>query len=227
MRCFRYWMNGNCLAGDACQFSHDPSLLVNHLTVGDNSATQTFHLQDQYDQFPALGNQNARSTLQAGLVAGNTFVPANQKGRSALGLGPVSQPQSRPSSRHQNRPETPSSLSMDDPDAFPTLGSGKRGSKHHGHRSRHGHGSAEKETPSSLADVIRMSPSPIPGAQRRAETGRKIRTYGGSESAAARQIPEPKHIPWLETGSRANQQYLKYRQEAIKHGSIRNKFLQR
>jgi hypothetical protein len=31
----------------------------------------------------------------------------------------------------------------------------------------------------------------------------------------------------LETGARANQQYLKFRQEAIKHGSIRNKFLQR
>jgi DNA-nicking Smr family endonuclease len=72
-----------------------------------------------------------------------------------------------------------------------------------------------------------MSPSPALGQQRKVETGRKIRTYGGSESAAARKIPEPQHIPWLETGARANQQYLKYRQEAIKHGSIRNKFLQR
>ena len=226
----RYWVNGNCLAGDACQFSHDPSLLINHVTVGDSSATQTFQLQDQYDQFPALSNQNARSALQAGLLAGNTFVPANQRNRGGLGLGPGSRPHSRPSSRHQNRPETPSSLSMDDPDAFPTLGSlasAKRGAKHHGHRSRHGHGSTERETPSSLADVVRMSPSPVPGQPRKIEAGRKIRTYGGSDSAAARKIPEPQHIPWLETGSRANQQYLKYRQEAIKHGSIRNKFLQR
>jgi hypothetical protein len=220
-------MNGNCLAGDACQFSHDPSLLMNHLSVGDSSATQAFHLQDQYDQFPTLNNQNARSALQAGLMAGNTFVPANQKGRSTLGLGPVSRPHSRPNSRHQNRPETPSSLAMDDPDAFPTLGSAKRGSKHHGHRSRHGHGSVEREQPSSLADVVRLSPSPIPGQPRKLDMSRRIRTYGGSESAAARKIPEPQHIPWLETGARANQQYLKFRQEAIKHGSIRNKFLQR
>jgi hypothetical protein len=85
----------------------------------------------------------------------------------------------------------------------------------------------EKEVPSSLADLVRMSPSPVPGQQRKAETSRKIRTYGGSESVAARRIPEPQHIPWLETGAQANQQYLKYRQEAIKHGSIRNKFLQR
>lgn len=220
-------MNGNCLAGDACQFSHDPSLMMNHLNVTDNSSAQAFQLQDQFDQFPALGNQNARNALQAGLLAGNNFVPASQKNRGNLGYTPASRPHSRPSSRHQNRPETPSSLSMDDPDAFPTLGAAKRGSKHHGHRSRHGHAGIEKETPSSLADVIRMSPSPVPGQQRKVETGRKIRTYGGSESAAARKIPEPQHIPWLETGSRANQQYLKYRQEAIKHGSIRNKFLQR
>ena len=223
-------MSGNCLAGDACQFSHDPALLINHLTVGENATPQGFHLQDQFDQFPALSTTNVRSTLQAGLVAGHTFIPASQKTRGALGnLAPGSRPHSRPNSRHQNRPDTPSSLAMDDPDAFPTLGSlgSKRGAKHHGHRTRHGHGSIEKESPSSVADVIRMSPSPVPGQPRKVDTGRKIRTYGGSESAAARKIPEPQHIPWLETGARANQQYLKYRQEAIKHGSIRNKFLQR
>lgn len=46
-------------------------------------------------------------------------------------------------------------------------------------------------------------------------------------SAAAMAIPVPKHIPWLETGAKANQQYLQFRAEAIKHGTIRNKFLQR
>ncbi|KAI1626045.1 hypothetical protein EDD37DRAFT_648490 [Exophiala viscosa] len=224
----KYWMNGNCLAGDACQFSHDPSLLIGQLSVGDTTSSQSFQLQDQYDQFPSLSGQNARSTLQAGLLAGNTFVPSSQRNRGGLAnVAPSSRPQSRPSSRHQNRSETPSSLATDDPDAFPTLGSlsARRVSKHHGQRSRHGH-SLERETSSSLADVVRMSPSPAPGQQRKNETPRKIRTYGGSESTAAKRIPEPQHIPWLETGSRANQQYLKYRQEAIKHGSVRNKFLQ-
>jgi len=229
-------MNGNCLAGDSCQFSHDPALLINHLNVNDNTASQqNFQLQDQYDQFPALSTQAARGTTQQLSATANNFLPAAgtlavHRPRSGPGgLGPGSRPQSRPNSRHQNRPETPSSLAMDDPDAFPSLGSlsAKRGSKHHGHRSRHGHGSGERETPpSSLADVVRMSPSPAPG-QRKLESGRKIRTYGGSESTAAKKIPEPQHIPWLETGERANQQYLKYRAEAIKHGSIRNKFLQR
>ncbi|KAJ9618361.1 uncharacterized protein PV06_06661 [Exophiala oligosperma] len=223
----KYWMSGNCLAGDACQFSHDPALLINQLNVNENGQTATFQLQDQYDQFPTLSAQNVRSTLQAGLAAGNTFVPSSQKSRSALGnFGTTSRPHSRPSSRHQNRPETPSSLAMDDTDAFPALGSlSAKRAKHHGHRSRHGH-SVEKEQPSSLADVVRMSPSPVPGQARKGDAIRKIRTYGGSESAAAKRIPEPQHIPWLETGSRANQQYLKYRQEAIKHGSVRNKFLQ-
>lgn len=221
-------MSGNCLAGDSCQFSHDPSLLINHVSVSENVPPQNFQQQDQYDQFPSLSGQNVRSTLQAGLLAGNTFVPTSQKNRGALGsLGPSSRSNSRPTSRHQNRPETPSSLAMDDPEAFPSLGSlsAKRGAKHHGHRSRHGH-VLDKETPSSLAEVVRLSPSPI-GQPRKVEVARKVRTYGGTESMAARKIPEPQHIPWLETGSRSNQQYLKYRQEAIKHGSIRNKFLQR
>ena len=39
-------------------------------------------------------------------------------------------------------------------------------------------------------------------------------------------IPAPQDIPWLETGERANQAYLKARQEAFKHGGLRNKFLQ-
>jgi hypothetical protein len=57
------------------------------------------------------------------------------------------------------------------------------------------------------------------------EAVKKVRS-GGQDSSAALKIPPPQHIPWLETGVRANQQYLKHRQEAIKHGSIRNKFLQ-
>lgn len=223
-------MNGQCLAGEKCQFSHDPSVLMTHLNLNEQitNAGPLFQLQDGTDQFPALGN------TPRGVPGNSSFNPAasgfSPSSRNMFaGIGPGSRPHSRPSSRHQNRPNTPSSLSVDDPDAFPTLGSlaSKRGSKHHGHRSRHGHGSAEKEASSSLADVVKMSPSPAPAQLRKADANRKIKTFGNSDNAAARKIPEPQHIPWLETGSKANQQYLKHRAEAIKHGSIRNKFLQR
>jgi hypothetical protein len=39
-------------------------------------------------------------------------------------------------------------------------------------------------------------------------------------------IPAPEQIPWLETGDAANKAYLRARAEAIKHGGLRNKFLQ-
>lgn len=224
-------MNGQCLAGDSCQFSHDPALLMNHLSMNETTP-QSFQLQEQSEQFPALTNTASRGSTPSFSPSANGYFSgpvsvAQQRARSGLGGG--SRQGSRPNSRHQNRPETPSSLSVDDPEAFPTLGSlsAKRNSKHHGHRSRHGHAAADKDVPSSLADVVKMSPSPAPAQLRKTEATRKIRTSGGSDSAAARKIPEPQHIPWLETGARANQQYLKYRQEAIKHGSIRNKFLQR
>lgn len=218
-------MAGQCLAGDKCQFSHDPSVLMTHLNLNEQIAQSAipFQLQDSSEQFPALAN------VPRGPSASYSATSNFSSSPRMTNLGPNSRPQSRPNSRHQNRPNTPSSLSVDDPDAFPTLGSlaAKRSNKHHGHRSRHGHNSAEKESPSSLADVVRMSPSPAPAQIRKLDASRKVRSYGGVESSSGRKIPEPQHIPWLETGSKANQQYLKHRAEAIKHGSVRNKFLQR
>ena len=237
----KYWMSGSCLAGGSCPFSHDPSMSMSNLTISDNSSIyrtptpQSFQLQDQFDQFPAL--QNSHPTQLGNRPVHQTFTPqpngqfstftimTQQRARGGQG----SRPHSRPSSRHQHRPEMqPSAPSVDDPDAFPTLAmmNAKKASKHHGHRPRHGHGSYDKEAPPSLADLVRLSPSPNP-AQRRMETTKKARTLGGSENAVTQRIPAPQHIPWLETGAHANQQYLKFRQEAIKHGSIRNKFLQR
>ena len=230
----KYWLNGSCLAGDSCQFSHDPSLFMSALSMNDTTTTygtppQNFQLQEQMEQFPHLQGPGNRGP-------GHTFSPqpngqfpiftpmSQQRGRGNYQYS-GSRPQSRPSSRQQHRPEAQSALSMDDPDAFPTLSSlnAKRSSKHHGHRPRHGHGSIERDTPSSLADVVRMTPSPAPAA-RKVDLSKKIRS--STDHPAASAIPQPQHIPWLETGERANQQYLKARAEAIRHGSIRNKFLQ-
>ncbi len=143
-----------------------------------------------------------------------------------MGSSPRSQG-SRPTSRQSSRPTTPSILSVDDNEAFPSLGaSGKSIKKHHGKRG-HGHNNGAKESvPGSLADVVRMSPSPAPGLLRKGLM--KSRSYVGSRenSAAANAIPPPEHVPWLETGERANQAYIKARQDAFKHGGLRNKFLQ-
>jgi hypothetical protein len=122
---------------------------------------------------------------------------------------------------------------LDDNEAFPSLGSAsvKHGKKHHGKRGGHGHTNKESSALSSLADIVKMSPSPTPGSPRLepkkpSRNGTSV-ARNGENSAAAQAIPSPKHIPWLETGERANKAYLKARQEAIKHGGLRNKFLQR
>lgn len=233
-------MAGNCLAGDSCQFLHDPSTLVSTLSVNDSPSPslygtppQFYHLQDQYDQFPSLSSGNRSNSSSFTIPASGqfpTFTPmSQQRTRSGYQHG-SSRPQSRPTSRQQHRPEAQlSAPSVDDPEAFPSLASlnAKRASKHHGQRTRHGHNNfIEKEAPGSLADVVRMSPSPAPN-QRKIEAMKRVRSTASMETVAAQRIPQPQHIPWLETGARANQQYLKYRQEAIKHGSVRNKFLQR
>ncbi|KAJ5544687.1 hypothetical protein N7461_006991 [Penicillium sp. DV-2018c] len=238
----KYWVMGNCLAGDGCPFSHDPSSLIGNLSVTDNSrpaSPSPFHVDSGADAFPPLqsadsGDQWANqssgrypghlSAYQANKYAPPGLHPGmGKRNGSATHLG---RPNSRPSSRHQHRELNPAAPSVDDPDAFPTLAAvnAKNAAKKHGKRGGHNNRetSLGKESiPSSLADVVRMTPSPAPS-----KTKQNKDLKGRENSAAAQSIPAPQNIPWLETGARANQQYIKYRTEAIRHGTVRNKFLQ-
>lgn len=230
----KYWVAGNCLAGETCIFSHDPAHLVNRLHVDGSSTPPTQHatvnLQD-YSSFPALQpgtpEQLPIFAAAANYPAVGVTPPPGFKGHHGYA---DSHARSRPGSRHQQKEVTQSAPSPDDADAFPSLGAAliKQGKKHHGKRGGHGHNHKENFAPSTLADIVKMSPSPTPSQQSRkmARNGSSTSIRNGENSAAAQAISNPKHIPWLETGERANKAYLKARQEAIKHGGLRNKFLQ-
>lgn len=234
----RYWVMGNCLAGDTCIFSHDPSHFMSRLTL-DGSSTPPlsngqpgFQFSD-YNAFPALqGMQDQwpnsfNSSNAFGNYQGAGFTPPGFKGMQGYTSDGSSQ-RSRPNSRHQAR--EPAAPALDDTDAFPSLSAvaGKGGKKHHGKRGGHGHNHKENNHPSSLAEVVKMSPSPGPGLMKKmGRNGSSTSIRNGENSAAAQAIPAPQHVPWLETGDKANKAYLKARQDAIKHGGLRNKFLQR
>ncbi|RYC58547.1 hypothetical protein CHU98_g7653 [Xylaria longipes] len=164
---------------------------------------------------PSFNYTGATLTPPPGLRPMHTFA-VNDGGRS----------RSRPGSRPQTKDGT-AAPSMDDNDAFPSLSSAsaKPSKKHHGKRGGHGHGHKENYTPSSLADIVKMSPSPSPVPNRPeskkiGRNGSATNLKNGENSAAAQAIPMPKQIPWLETGEKANKAYLKSRQEAIKHGGL-------
>ncbi|KAF4555742.1 Hypothetical protein D9617_2g057050 [Elsinoe fawcettii] len=240
----KYWMQGNCLAGDSCMFSHDPSLAVAKLSVdsAQSQQGQSEYVQD-YDSFPSLqrstsnpfeavesppvGSPQSTSSVlaQSAMNPFANFVPSGLRSR----------PDSRPTSRHTSRAATPSALSFQDDDAFPSLGSAasnRPAKRHHGKRG-HGHATHRENqpmNPSSMADVVKMNPTPsAPTPMLQTRRGlRPVKSFTGSRetSAAAQAIPPPEHIPWLETGVEANRAYLKARAEAFKHGSLRNKFLQ-
>ncbi|KAF1959060.1 CCCH zinc finger and SMR domain-containing protein [Byssothecium circinans] len=242
----KYFMNGNCLAGTTCAFSHDPSALMARMVISDaatpplQAAVPNFQMQD-YEAFPVL--QASGSPGWAAQLAGAEGVSLEQfYGLSTGGAkhpppglspfpnfspGNMSRPQSRPGSRQHSRATTPSVLAVDDNEAFPSLGSAaaaKGAKRHHGKRGGHGHNNREQSN--NLADVVRMSPSPAPAQLRKPL--RPTKSFNGSRenSAAAQAIPAPQHIPWLDTGEKANKAYLQARTEAFKHGSLRNKFLQ-
>jgi hypothetical protein len=240
---YRYFLNGNCLAGDTCLFSHDPSALMARMAISDVStpplqaAVPNFHMSD-FDMFPSLqGSDSPYGTPQPssleqlyGLTgSGHTRPPPGLSPFPVFTPGAGSRPQSRTGSRQVSRAATPSVLAVDDNEAFPSLGSAaaaKTGKRHHGKRGGHGH--KDGAAPSNLADVVRMSPAPAsPVPARKGLKTTKSFTGSRENSAAAQAIPAPQHIPWLETGEKGNQAYLKARAEAFKHGSLRNKFLQR
>ncbi|KAK7745277.1 hypothetical protein SLS53_002772 [Cytospora paraplurivora] len=228
----KYWMSGNCLAGNTCIFSHDPALLINKLNVDGTSTPPSqkspanIQVQD-YSNFPTLGTPDSIPTFPPSV---GVTPPPGFKNIHATEF----RPRSRPGSRHQqNKEPSQAAPSLDDNEAFPTLGSAaaKPGKKHHGKRGGHGHGPKEVYTPSSLADIVKMSPSPgptssRPDSKRMSRNGSAQGIRNGENSAAAQAIPSPKHIPWLETGDSTNKAYLKARQEAIRHSALRNKFLQ-
>ena len=237
-------------------FSHNPAHLIHGLNIGDGSAMvgtssaqvhPSFQVQD-YD-FPSLqGGSSVQwpqsSSSPSGLngfhfsssPASNGYFPPGRRSFEVRNNEPnemSSSPASHgsyPTSRHQSRVPTPSIPPVDDAEAFPSLGaSGVKGAKkHHGKRGGHGHGHGAKENiPSSLADVVRMSPSPVPAKPRQGLVKRGSYQNTRENSLAAQAILAPQHVPWLETGEKTNQAYLRTRQDAFKHGALRNKFLQR
>ncbi|KAG6002647.1 hypothetical protein E4U21_002907 [Claviceps maximensis] len=229
----KYWIMGNCLAGATCVFSHDPSKLINKMSLDENGKGQDNILVQDLNSFPALQS--------GGLDQGNNIGGAGAS-LIAAGLNPPQRPRqfhgsesprvrSRPVSRHQVRENNVSAPAIDDNEAFPSLGSAlaKQSKKHHGKRGGHAHVHKEN-VPNSLADIVKMTPCPSPGSprpeSRRPANGNGSASRTGENSAAAQAIPSPKSIPWLETGDGANKLYLKARQDAIKHGGLRNKFLQ-
>ena len=241
---------GNCLAGDGCPFSHDPSHLISNVSINDGDAqgtapatSQAAYLDNASESFPPLQPMAAAAGDQWThpyyakyphvAVAGSKAPLQSFQLGTGRRNGGASRPQSRPTSRHQNRDWNASAPSVDDPDAFPSLGavSAKGSGKKHGKRGAQNarDGNSSKESlPASLADVVRMTPSPASSNKGKLlnKTSKEV-AKSRENSAAAQSIPAPKNIPWLETGSRANQQYIKYRTEAIRHGTVRNKFLQR
>nr|POF20051.1 polyadenylate-binding protein-interacting protein 7 [Quercus suber] len=247
----KYWLQGNCLAGASCVFSHDPAALMQQLSIANDGSSgsqqygPSFALSD-YDSFPALqpttsnpyeddGSGLDPATLNAVLQQSQSFVqpppglfPTFVPTGPRLGSGSGS----RPGSRHASRAPTPSQPNFQDDEAFPSLGSAaaaRPGKRHHGKRGGHGHHNNAPPQPSSLADVVRMSPSPGPNSREVMRRGlRNNRSFTSTleNSSIAMAIAAPVNIPWLETGSGANAAYMKARQEAFKHGGLRNKFLQ-
>ena len=226
-------------------FLHDNSALLAKMVLQGNSTppAQTAQLNvgvQDYQAFPSLQGQGAQplsyrsengsfDQFERGTLL--TPPPSGLSTQRFDGPDARSRSNSRPSSRHQSRSTTPLFPGASDNEAFPSLGSvGKNNKKTHGKRNGPWNGQACRENgaPHSLADVVRKSPSPSPSQLRKDfKSSNRHQSKLRGRNATADTIPAPEHIQWMETGSEINAAYLKTRQEAFKHGALRNKFLQR
>ncbi|KAF8469519.1 hypothetical protein BDZ91DRAFT_720393 [Kalaharituber pfeilii] len=213
----KYWVMGSCLAGDTCIFSHDPTVSLSKISPPVFSTPPPpVHFHDP-SAFPSLTGEQWTST--------NPVSPPP-------GFKPLVH--SRPGSRQQNREIShPSVPQVDDTEAFPSLGSATKAKKgaRRNQNANSGQASPVPTGPSSMADVVRMaSPSPHSGNKRwngsNAGTASSNAGAKSKRAQAAASIPPPTQIPWLETGNPLNKLYLKHRSIAIKHGGLRNKYLQ-
>src|ERR1700753_1964983 len=108
---------GNCLAGETCIFSHDPSNLVSRFTI-DSSPSSTpqpnaFYLSSQdATTFPALNPDvepwpapGSQPGSHPGSFRGSGYMRTPPQGYRQPHLGDFSnqKPHSRPPSRHQAR----------------------------------------------------------------------------------------------------------------------------
>jgi hypothetical protein len=238
----KYWMMGNCLAGDTCIFAHGPSNFSN-LNLDESPASTP-------PKTSYLGSQDTASFPPLNPAA-DAWPPTNPYSAAYKGPGSADssslrhnyladhsnryKPHSRPSSRHQLRENTSAVPSVDDTEAFPSLGASISKTGHKKHHGKRGHGHAHKEA----KDIVRMSPSPNPSQQgkenirlggisllSRRQSGLSMQSNTSINANTNSNIPPPKHIPWLESADRANKQYLHARASAIKHGALRNKLLQ-
>ncbi|KAK6359934.1 hypothetical protein TWF696_001060 [Orbilia brochopaga] len=236
----KYWVMGSCLAGETCIFSHDPTQLASKLMDQQRAATSTPPLLQFQDPtaFPALGGDHSPYGGRDNMSNPTLSPPP---GFRSLNI-------SRPNSRAQNRAPSPMIPSVDDTEAFPSLGSFKPSKKHQNRRNNRSNltdgiagspGQNIPTGPASLADVVRMSPSPGPYGRNNSRFNNHVtnspppsfavpgkhRNARYPLSSAAAAIPPPQQIPWLDTGNAMNKTYLKHRQTAIKHGQLRNKYL--
>ena len=224
-------MSGSCLAGESCVFSHDPALAIEQMNLGQPALTPGSKLNPNVSDFsyfpslptPATGEPAVNSLLIPRHAAeASNFVPVNASDsgsprslpRSRLsGNASAFQPRSRPESRQAS-----GQLNEGDVEEFPSLAAAAAA-----RRIRNSRRSSQNalNRPRNLADIVRHST-----ADDNNEVSPSSESHHIRSSENTRQIAAPTHIPWLETGSEANRAYLNARAAAMKHASLRNRFLQ-
>jgi hypothetical protein len=235
-------MKGACLAGEGCSFSHDPSALAGNLnngngsnlnvpgSPGSNSSPASRPQRNSSESFPGLQSPTSdhwpspsqmkhqrpaavQANSQHRIGSPSSGSHMRNKNGGFHSSNRLSHSNSRPNSRQQTRDLSFSSLSVDDPEAFPTLSSINTKDQRKKGNNKQNH----KENMSGGLSSARLASSPTPSSRRPASRAKDHRpnTMTPEKAAAALAIPEPKRVPWFDPEPRGHEQYIRYRMDAI------------
>lgn len=208
-------------------------------------------MRNGHDSFPVLQSpgmeqwsspSQAKYLAQVGMQGGSPYrvgSPSNGPNMRHRNLGlnhsahRFSHGNSRPSSRHQNRESNASSsLSVDDPDAFPTLSSTNTKPSNRKPRAKKAQNedpALKKENNPGPLNAIKVStPISRPHQQHckfNNNQNSRVLNADPEKMNASLAIPTPKNVPWFDEGPRYKE-YITYRRDAILYCNERLCFYQ-
>ncbi|KAG2224086.1 hypothetical protein INT45_004967, partial [Circinella minor] len=206
----KFWLQGSCLKGDYCEFSHhiDVNEVANKMNIQKNQPITKPARFDE-SEYPGLQSQKKSTTKATPITMKKTFLSSTSIDNNIL-----------PSSKTS---VTVEKKQLEDDD-FPSLAASAK--------------MRTTTSPSTSSSDISKCTKPVNFAEiakRKAQSNSK--SIGSatkkrgvplmSESRIMQRLKKPVNIPWLVTGSTLNTEYLKQREQAIQYGTLRNRFFSR
>ncbi|KAI9277270.1 hypothetical protein BDA99DRAFT_495335 [Phascolomyces articulosus] len=213
----KFWLQGSCLKGDYCEFSHhiDVNEVANKLNNQRNQPTTTKPVRFDESDYPGLQSQKpitkkSPSTSNKSPILTTTLRTTTTSTTTTKSTPTVTTSSIQKKLEDEDFPSLAASFKIRTPTSSSTSITSK---------------AAASSKPTNFAEIAkRKAPG---GTSNSKSSGTQRMGAPMSESRLMQRLRKPVNIPWLVTGSELNKEYMKQREQAIQFGTLRNRFFSR